>query len=96
MVVGNFMLLCEFEPDQVYQWFMELFIDAYDWVMVPECLRHEHVCRWRQDDHEALHKRLELSSQMSNFRRESGAKYGMDFTGDSSPSIVTFLAPILE
>ncbi|CAG5067524.1 (6-4) photolyase [Dyadobacter sp. CECT 9623] len=35
MVLGNFMLLCEFDPDDVYQWFMELFIDAYDWVMVP-------------------------------------------------------------
>ncbi len=35
MVLGNFMLLCEFDPDAVYQWFMELFIDAYDWVMVP-------------------------------------------------------------
>jgi deoxyribodipyrimidine photolyase-related protein len=35
MVLGNFMLLCEIRPDQVYQWFMELFIDAYDWVMVP-------------------------------------------------------------
>lgn len=35
MVLGNFMLLCEFDPDEVYQWFMELFIDAYDWVMVP-------------------------------------------------------------
>ena len=35
MVLGNFMLLCEFDPDQVYHWFMELFIDAYDWVMVP-------------------------------------------------------------
>jgi deoxyribodipyrimidine photolyase-related protein len=35
MVLGNFMLLCEFDPDSVYQWFMELFIDAYDWVMVP-------------------------------------------------------------
>jgi len=34
MVLGNFMLLCEFDPDEVYQWFMELFIDAYDWVMV--------------------------------------------------------------
>lgn len=34
MVVGNFMLLCEFDPDEVYRWFMELFIDAYDWVMV--------------------------------------------------------------
>jgi len=35
MVLGNFMLLCGFKPNQVYQWFMELFIDAYDWVMVP-------------------------------------------------------------
>jgi len=35
MVLGNFMLLCEFDPDEVYLWFMELFIDAYDWVMVP-------------------------------------------------------------
>lgn len=34
MVLGNFMVLCEFEPNEVYQWFMELFIDAYDWVMV--------------------------------------------------------------
>ncbi|UCE94635.1 MAG: cryptochrome/photolyase family protein, partial [Flavobacteriaceae bacterium] len=23
------------DPDEVYRWFMELFIDAYDWVMVP-------------------------------------------------------------
>jgi deoxyribodipyrimidine photolyase-related protein len=29
------MLLCEFDPDEVYRWFMEMFIDAYDWVMVP-------------------------------------------------------------
>ena len=35
MVLGNFMLLCEFDPHEVYRWFMELFIDAYDWVMVP-------------------------------------------------------------
>ncbi len=34
MILGNFMLLCEFDPDDVYKWFMELFIDAYDWVMV--------------------------------------------------------------
>ena len=35
MVLGNFMLLCGFHPTQVNDWFMELFIDAYDWVMVP-------------------------------------------------------------
>lgn len=35
MVLGNFMLLTEIETDSVYRWFMEMFIDAYDWVMVP-------------------------------------------------------------
>jgi deoxyribodipyrimidine photolyase-related protein len=35
MVLGNLMQLCGFRPDDVYRWFMELFIDAYDWVMVP-------------------------------------------------------------
>ncbi len=35
MILGNFMLLCEFDPNEVFRWFMELFIDAYDWVMVP-------------------------------------------------------------
>lgn len=35
MILGNFMLLCEFHPDAIYQWFMEMFVDAYDWVMVP-------------------------------------------------------------
>lgn len=35
MVLGNFMLLCRFDPAAVYRWFMEMFIDAYDWVMVP-------------------------------------------------------------
>jgi len=35
MVLGNFMLLCRIDPAEVYRWFMELFVDAYDWVMVP-------------------------------------------------------------
>ncbi len=35
MVIGNSMLLCEVKPKEVYDWFMTMFIDAYDWVMVP-------------------------------------------------------------
>lgn len=35
MILGNFMLLCELKPDGIYKWFMEMYIDAYDWVMVP-------------------------------------------------------------
>jgi len=25
----------KFDPDEVHRWFMEMYIDAYDWVMVP-------------------------------------------------------------
>lgn len=35
MILGNFCLLTEIHPKEVYRWFMEMFIDAYDWVMVP-------------------------------------------------------------
>ena len=35
MVMGGFLFLCEIDPDDVYLWFMEMFVDAYDWVMVP-------------------------------------------------------------
>lgn len=35
MILGNFMFLCKFDPREVYKWFMEMFIDSYDWVMVP-------------------------------------------------------------
>jgi deoxyribodipyrimidine photolyase-related protein len=35
MVLGNIFLLCEVHPNAVYQWFMEMYMDAHDWVMVP-------------------------------------------------------------
>lgn len=35
MVLGNFMLLTQTNPDEVYRWFMAMYVDAYDWVMVP-------------------------------------------------------------
>ena len=35
MVLGGFMFLCEIHPDEIYKWFMEMFVDSYDWVMVP-------------------------------------------------------------
>jgi deoxyribodipyrimidine photolyase-related protein len=35
MIVSNAMLLCEIDPDEVYDWFMELFVDSAEWVMVP-------------------------------------------------------------
>lgn len=34
MVMSNIMNLCEFEPIEVYKWFMEFSLDSYDWVMI--------------------------------------------------------------
>ena len=35
MVLGNAMCLLRTDPEAVHEWFMEMFVDAYDWVMVP-------------------------------------------------------------
>ncbi len=35
MLLGNFFFLSEMHPDEVYRFFMSNFMDAYDWVMVP-------------------------------------------------------------
>lgn len=35
MIMGNFMLLTATKPNDVYRWFMGMYLDAYDWVMVP-------------------------------------------------------------
>ena len=58
----NVMLLCGFHPTRVYIWFMELFDDAYDWVMVPTST-HESIRRWRHLHHQALCVWLELRPQ---------------------------------
>jgi deoxyribodipyrimidine photolyase-related protein len=35
MVIGNLMLLCEIQPQAVHRWFMERYLDSYEWVMGP-------------------------------------------------------------
>jgi deoxyribodipyrimidine photolyase-related protein len=36
MILGNFMLICQIKPTDVYKWFIEVVsIDAYEWVMEP-------------------------------------------------------------
>ena len=35
MILSNIMNLCEIKPNIVYKWFMEMFVDSSDWVMVP-------------------------------------------------------------
>ena len=35
MIVGNFGLLLQIDPNEIYDWFMICFIDSFEWVMVP-------------------------------------------------------------
>ena len=35
MILSNIMNLCEIKPQFVYKWFMEMFVDSSEWVMVP-------------------------------------------------------------
>lgn len=35
MVVANVMTLCEMHPQQIYRWFMEMYVDSSEWVMTP-------------------------------------------------------------
>jgi deoxyribodipyrimidine photolyase-related protein len=34
MVISNWMVLNEYDPQECYKWFMTMFIDSYEWVMV--------------------------------------------------------------
>lgn len=35
MIAGNLMILAEIHPEDVYKWFREMFVDSYDWTMLP-------------------------------------------------------------
>ena len=35
MIISNLMNMCEINPDEIYKWFMEMYIDSSDWVMIP-------------------------------------------------------------
>lgn len=35
MIIGNLMLLAEIDPEEIFRWFSEMFVDAYDWVTLP-------------------------------------------------------------
>tara|TARA_B100000579_G_scaffold434348_1_gene455069 strand:- start:12 stop:1508 length:1497 start_codon:yes stop_codon:yes gene_type:complete len=35
MIISNIMNLCEIHPREIFKWFMEMYIDSSDWVMVP-------------------------------------------------------------
>jgi deoxyribodipyrimidine photolyase-related protein len=68
MVVGNAMFLCQIQPDEVYRWFMEMFADSYDWVMIGNVY---YMSQWASD---AITTKPYISSsayllRMSDYKR---------------------------
>lgn len=35
LIVGTLMTVCEIAPNEIHQWFSELFVDAHDWALTP-------------------------------------------------------------
>jgi hypothetical protein len=53
---------------------MEMYIDAYDWVMGHQPLWHVAIQRWGFDEHQTLYLRLELNPE--NERLSEGGMAG--------------------
>ena len=74
MFFGNFMFISNIDPHEVYQWFSELFIDAYNWVMFPNVFGMSQYCM----DVKIVTKPYFSSSayvlKMSNFKKGDWCK----------------------
>lgn len=82
MVLGNFMLLCEFDPNEVYRWFMELFIDAYDWVMVPNVYGMSQFADGGLMATKPYISGSNYLMKMSDYKKATGSQFGMVCFGD--------------
>lgn len=90
MILGNFMLLCEIDPGDFYRWFMELFIDSYDCLMLPNVYgMRQHAYGGRITTKPCL-STSNYVSRMSITKRAIGAESGTASTGGSSTSTVSF------
>ena len=56
MVTGLFALLLGVQPRQVHEWYLAVYVDAVEWVELPEHARHVPVRRWRPDGLQALRR----------------------------------------
>ena len=96
MIMGNIMMLLEFDPNEVYRWFMEVYIDSYDWVMVPNIYGMSQF-----SDNGLMATKPYISSskyilKMSDYKDDSWCKIWDSFTGDLLRSMKSFLNPIQD
>ncbi|MDY6773582.1 MAG: cryptochrome/photolyase family protein, partial [Candidatus Nanohaloarchaea archaeon] len=83
MVLGNVMLLLEIDVDKVYNWFMEMFIDSYEWVTVPNIYGMSQYA-WEDMMTKPYISSSNYIRKMSNYRAGNGRITGTGSTGASS------------
>jgi deoxyribodipyrimidine photolyase-related protein len=74
MIVGNAMFLTQIHPDDCYRWFMEMFADSYDWVMIGNVY---YMSQWASD---AITTKPYISSsayirRMSDYKASDGGEW---------------------
>ncbi len=98
MIVGNAMFLCEIRPTDVYRWFMEMFADSYDWVMVGNVY---YMSQWASD---AITTKPYISSsayvrRMSNYKAAASDGTANNWSADWDAlywNTVRRLAPLIR
>lgn len=79
MVVGQFMLLSEIHPKDMYKWFMEFAIDSYDWVMVPNVYGMVGYNDGGKTTTKPYISTANYIFKMSNYKRVKGDKKSWDY-----------------
>ena len=94
MVLGNAMLLLRIDPDEVYEWFMTFFVDAYDWVMVPNVYAMSQFAVGELVTTKPYVSGSNYLRKMSDFGPgEWTPRRGTPSTGSSSPTTATGSRP---
>lgn len=96
MIFANFMNLAQFNPDEVYQWFMEMFIDSYDWVMVPNVYGMSSFSDGGKMSTKPYISGSNYIKKMSDYPDGNGMKNGMLCSGILLMTIKIFLLKIQD
>lgn len=81
MGIGNFLILIEVAPQEIYNWFQTMYVDAYDVFMVPNV--YGMLCYSKLTESEHMMTRPYFASsnyiiKMSDYKSESCVKIGSD------------------
>lgn len=72
MLINNAMIMYQFSVIEVYNWFMRLFVDSYDWVMVScVCMNHNSLNRKFKYMNRVYISSDSYVKKMSNYRDKS-------------------------